>query len=80
MPALATRLAKIENSLGADDMDRRIRSLSDEELDAEIAVLDAKARHCLEIRGVPCADMDIHDVLHRLAEVEKLEADNVDAA
>ena len=80
MTPLARRLTKLEGSLGYDDRDRWIKSLSDEELDAEIAALDSKARHCLEIRGVACADRDIKDVLDRLAEFEKVEAGHVDAA
>ncbi len=74
MGALATRLTKLEDSLGDDDVDRWIRSLTDEELKAEIAALDARARQCLEVRGVPCADMDIKDVLDRLVELEAAEA------
>ncbi len=66
MAALGIRISKLEGALGADDIERRVRSLSDEQLDAEIARLDEKARHCLEERGVRCADMPITDVLARL--------------
>ena len=80
MNALATRLSKLENSLGDDDTDRRIRSLTDEELQVEIQALYAKARLCLEGRGVSCTDMSDEDVLDGLAELEKQEASCVDAA
>lgn len=80
MSTLANRLTKIEKSLGDDDMDRWIKSLTDEELEAEIAALGAKARHDLELRGVPSADMDIKDVLDRLLEFDRQEAEHVDAA
>ncbi len=66
MRGLASRVDRLEMRRGADGTERWLRSLSDEQLAAEIARLDEKARHCLEERGVRCADMPITDVLARL--------------
>jgi hypothetical protein len=43
MRSLETRVDRLEQALGKDDMDRWIRSLTDEELDVQIANLRALA-------------------------------------
>lgn len=73
MSPLAKRIDRLEGTLGADDTDRWLRTLTDEELEAEIERLGVKARQYLEAMGVPCADIEIKDVVARLEEIERAE-------
>jgi len=67
---LGSRIAKLEGSLGATDMDRWARSLSDEELDQALADIHLELRQRLAAAGVECADMAIEEVLRVLATFE----------
>ena len=60
--------------LRADDLERYVRSLSDDEIDARIVELDQAFRVTLASHGVECADMDIHKVMACLADIEKVVA------
>jgi hypothetical protein len=80
MTTLATRLGKLESKLGGDDMERYLRSLSDEELEARIREIHGRLRAMLTSHGQECGSMPIQEVVDRLTEMEKAEAGHVDAA
>lgn len=71
---LQTRIAKLENARGKDDFERWVRTLTDEQLEAEIAKLDIRLRQHLEQHGVECTDMPIKDVMAQLEVLEAAEA------
>lgn len=54
MPSLPNRLAKLEAIQGKDDLDRRINSLTEEQIEARIAELTMRLRHDLMTAGVDC--------------------------
>jgi hypothetical protein len=66
---VATRLTRLEGRLGGNDTERWLRSLTDEELDAEIAELVSEAKGILAARGVDCADLSTSEVAAHLADL-----------
>ena len=66
----ASRLSRLEGRLGTDSTERLIRSLSDEELDAQIAELTAAAQRALVAHQVDCSEMSIDEVIARLEALE----------
>ena len=74
MPALRSRISKLENHFGADDIDRWLRSLTDEELEAALAEVHLELRRRLEAFGEDAAQMTDEEVVRRLEEIEKANA------
>ena len=75
MTHLQTRISKLEGQLGANDRERWLRSLTDEQLEARIAELDNECRALLTAQGVACDDMPIKEVIAHLEDLEKAGAD-----
>lgn len=71
------RVQRLEQRKGEDETDRRLRSLSDEELDEEIARVDAQCRVFLARCGIECVGMPIDQVIVHLTAIEKAEAEKV---
>jgi hypothetical protein len=63
---LSTRIEKLERRQGPDEETRWLRSLSDEELEAQLAELYRQIRMDLAGRGIDCAGLSDHDVAARL--------------
>ena len=55
--AITARIDKLEKSRGGDETERWLRSLTDEQLEAEIARCDAKCREVLSAHGVDPSGM-----------------------
>jgi hypothetical protein len=70
MRGLASRVDRLEMRRGADGTERWLRSLSDEQLAAEIARCDAKCREVLSAHGVDPSDMSTDDLLPALQALE----------
>lgn len=74
MRSVETRIDKLESCFGADDKERYLRSLSDEELEAQIAELTKQLAAVLAQRGVDASQMTTTEVIAR---VEALEAADI---
>lgn len=71
--SVATRIRRLEQSLGGDAMQRRIRAMSEEELDTRIAEITESTRaQCVE-RGLDPEGLTSMQMLTMLAEREKAE-------
>ena len=57
MPGIANRIAKLEARYGSD-MDRFLRSLTEEELTSRLAEATANIRTCLMSAGIDCSSID----------------------
>jgi hypothetical protein len=64
------RLAKPEKRAGADDIERWLNTLSDEDLEVRIAELDKSLRANLGAEGLDCAGMSSKDVCAVVGEFE----------
>ena len=68
---LATRVNRLERKLGADDMERDVRSLSDDELGAQIATLEVCIYAMADAAGIDRSGMTSMQVAERLEELER---------
>lgn len=68
--SLNARLARIEHERGSDPLDRWLRSLSDEELDAEIVRVTDEIRGELKARGIACGNAGTDELIHMARELE----------
>jgi hypothetical protein len=71
--SVSARLCRLEGRFGADDTERWLRSLTDEQLDADLDGLLSAAKLLLSDRGIECSDMATGEVIARLEEVERSE-------
>lgn len=55
---LRTRLSRIEKQRGSDALDRHVKSLTEDQLDARIEELTVRLRSELEAQGHECASMN----------------------
>lgn len=68
---LATRVNRLEGKLGADDIERHVRSLTDEELEAQIAAIEALTYAGAEAASIDRVGMTSVQVAERLEELER---------
>jgi hypothetical protein len=68
---LASRVNRLEDKLGADDMERYVRSLSDDELGAQIAMLEVRIYAMADAAGIDRSGMTSMQVAERLEELER---------
>lgn len=74
MRGLASRVDRLEMRRGADSTERWLRSLSEEQLAAEIARCDAKCRKVLSAHGVDPSGMSTEDLVPALQALENAAA------
>ena len=70
MRGLASRADRLEMRRGADGTESWLRSLSDEQLAAEIERCDAKCRHVLSAHGVDPSGLSTNDLVRALQALE----------
>lgn len=77
--SIAARLKRLESTFGTDDMARKVRAMSEDELEARIAEIEASAAAKMQARGLSVEGLTALRMLERLAELEAAEFAKGDA-
>lgn len=72
--SIRARVERLEQRGGEDETSRWLRSLTDEELEAEIERVHGQCRIVLTDCGIDCTNLPMERLIEELAAIEKAQA------